>query len=358
MPGKFRPPPALLAFFLADGETKSEHASFSRLAFHRKIPANSRRQLLAEGETETEPLMLAAGTAGYIDELAEATNLARIGAVVTKSITDQPRRGNPTWRVVETTGGMLNAIGLANVGKDRFASEYAPRAHQTPCAVIGSIAGHSVAEYIAVAEMFDAVEAIPAVELNVSCPNVERGSAFGESPDCLEELVESVRLRLTRTKLIVKLPPVTVGVDSPDAGIVALARSAIDAGADALTIANTIPAMAIDVESRRPALANVVGGLSGPAVHPIAVRLVRAVYIGVARDASVPIIGAGGVLTWKDAAEFILAGASAVQMGTALFIDPRSPVRVAQGLERWFRRQGAENIHELVGAMREAEQSS
>lgn len=302
------------------------------------------------------PVLLAAGTAGYIDEMADALDLARVGGVVTKSITKEPRAGNETWRVVETPVGMLNAIGLANVGAERFASEYAPRAADAATTIVGSIAGHSHDDYLAVARLFDDIAAIPAVEINVSCPNVSGGGAFGESPAALRDLIADLRPALSHTKLLVKLPPITTG-DADISDIVALARAAIDAGADALTIANTVPAMAIDVNTRQPKLSNITGGLSGPAVHPITVRLIHLVYQNVAKDAGVPIVGAGGVMNWRDAAEFILAGASAIEMGTALFIDPRAPIGVVRGLRRWVRQQGVESISDLVGAVRLPERS-
>ncbi len=288
------------------------------------------------------PLLLAAGTAGYVDELTQAVDLSRVGGLVTKSITREQREGNPSWRVVETTGGMLNAVGLANVGAERFEREQAHKIADSPCAVFGSIAGSSIEDYIAVAEMFDRTEAIPAVELNVSCPNVHDGKQFGDDPVALKELVSAVRVALPSTKLIVKLPP---AINE----IVALSAAAIEAGADALTIANTIPAMAIDVDSRQPKLANVTGGLSGPAVHPVAVRLIHLAYTGCARDAGVPIIGVGGVTAWRDAAEFILAGASAFEVGTTLFADPRAPKRILGGLTKWAREQRVDSIGALVG---------
>jgi dihydroorotate dehydrogenase (NAD+) catalytic subunit len=301
-------------------------------------------QTALPGMSLRNPLILAAGTAGYVDELAGAVDLSRVGAVVTKSITREPREGNPSWRVVETTGGMLNAVGLANVGMERFEREQAPRIAGSPAVVIGSIAGSSVEEYVEVAAMFERLPAVPAVELNVSCPNVHDGKQFGDDPGALGELIGAVRGALPTTKLIVKLPPAIND-------IVALSAAAIAAGADALTIANTIPAMAIDVGSRKPKLANITGGLSGPAVHPVALRLVHLAYTGCARGAGVPIIGVGGVTTWRDAAEFILAGASAFEVGTALFADPRAPARILAGLSTWVRSQGAGSIGELVGAV-------
>jgi dihydroorotate dehydrogenase (NAD+) catalytic subunit len=335
------------------------------------------------------PVLLAAGTCGTLDELAGVLDLSRIGGLVTKSITRQPRDGNQTWRIIETRhGGMMNAIGLANPGIDAFEETYLPRAASLPCAVIASVAGYSVEDYVAVAATFDewshpchrlraqravgasdagntepasppetrtgtapsgqaggTTPSLSAIELNVSCPNVKAGCDFGSSPAALKEVVSEVRKVVTRATLIVKLSPWPTGL--PD-----IARAAIDAGADALTISNTMPAMAIDVQSRRPRLANITGGLSGPAIHPVVVKLIHEVYRSVARPANVPIIGAGGVLRWEDAAEFILAGATAIQMGTALFVDPRSPLAVAKGLESWVRKQGCASISELVGAVR------
>lgn len=296
------------------------------------------------------PVLLAAGTAGYIDELSDAVDLSRVGAVVTKSITPEPREGNPAWRILDADAGMLNAIGLANVGAEAFAREHAPRAASAPTTVIGSIAGGSIDGYAAVAAVFEAAGGIPAAEVNVSCPNVHAGCQFGDDPGLLGELVAALRPVLKTTKLFVKLPPALA--NTPGHAIVDLARAAVDAGADALTVANTYPAMDIDPVSRRPRLSNVTGGLSGPAIRPITLRLVHLVYQGVARDAGVPLVAAGGVFHWRHAAAYILAGASAVQMGTATFADPRSPRRVVRGLEKWTRAQGAASVADLVGAVR------
>lgn len=296
------------------------------------------------------PVILAAGTAGYVDEMADVLDLSRVGAVVTKSITAEPREGNPTWRITELgAGAMLNAIGLANVGIDRFIAQYADRVRNAPTTIVGSIAGASIDEYAQVAAGMVQIESLPAIELNVSCPNVHGGCEFAADAGALRELVTAVRQVIGGRKLFVKLSPIAVA--TPGASMVGIASAAVEAGAHALCIANTLPAMAIDVESRRPRLANVTGGLSGPAVHAIAVKLVHDVYRGIARDAGVPIIGIGGVLRWEDAAEFVLAGASAVEMGTALFADPRAPLRVISGLERWVRRQRAGAVSELVGAV-------
>jgi dihydroorotate dehydrogenase (NAD+) catalytic subunit len=296
------------------------------------------------------PVMLAAGTAGYVDEMAGAMDLSRLGGLVTKSITGDAREGNPTWRILECRTGMLNAIGLANVGAAGFEREHAPRVAGCPCAVVGSIAGASLEEYQAVGRVFAGIDAMPAVEVNVSCPNVHSGTQFGDDPDALRDLVVALRETLASKRLFVKLPPVTTG--APGVDIVGLATASLDAGADGLTIANTTPAMAIDVETREPRLANVTGGLSGPAVHPVVVRLIHVVHRAVAKERGAPIIGAGGVTTWEDAAEMILAGATAVQVGAATFADPRIPAKIARGLEKWVRRQGAGSISELVGAVR------
>lgn len=279
--------------------------------------------------------------------MADVLDLSRVGAVVTKSITRMPREGNQTWRILECRAGMLNAIGLANMGLDGFMRDLAPRVAALPTAVIGSIAGFSIEDYATVAAAFNTIDAMAAVELNVSCPNVHGGTEFGADPGALRELIRAVRETQDHKPLLVKLSPIAIG--TPGHTMVDIARAAVESGAQALCLANTTPAMAIDVRTRRPRLANVTGGLSGPAVHPIAVKLVHDVYRAVAKPAGIPIIGIGGVLVWEDAAEFILAGASAVEMGTALFADPRAPLRVAKGLARWVRGQGRAGIQDLVG---------
>lgn len=309
------------------------------------------------------PILLAAGTAGYLDEMADVLDLSKVGGVVTKSITREPREGNATWRILTTEhaggrgGAMLNAIGLANMGLDAFMRDLAPRVASARTTIIGSISGFSIDEYVEVARAFNSIAAMPAIELNVSCPNVKSGTEFASDVGMLRELVGAVRVATPRVKLFVKLSPVAMGQVSGGApgvaGIVSIARAAIESGADALCIANTVPAMAIDVRTRKPRLARGSGGLSGPAIHPIAVKLIRDAYLGVCRDANTPIVGIGGVLTWQDAAEFVLAGATAVAMGTALFIDPRSPAKVSKGLARWTHEQGRANISELVGQVLE-----
>lgn len=312
------------------------------------------------GLTLRNPVILAAGTAGYLDEFQDAVDLGKVGAVIGKSITRLPREGHETWRIIESDAGMLNAVGLANMGVEAWARDLAPtiatRAARIGMSPFGSISGFSIDEYVEVARVMDGVPGLGAIEINVSCPNVHTGTSFGESPELLRDLVGELRGVMTRTRMIVKISPLVFGP------LMEIARGAIEGrgvpggpngrpGADVLCVSNTMPAMAIDVETRKPRLSNVTGGLSGPAIHPIAVRLVHQVYTGVARDAGVPLIGLGGVLKWQHAAEFILAGATAVGMGTALFVDPRSPIKVAKGLAAWARRQGAGSVGEMVGKM-------
>ncbi|MFK7961315.1 MAG: dihydroorotate dehydrogenase [Phycisphaerales bacterium] len=303
-------------------------------------PAAARSPLAVDlcGVPLRGPLVAAAGTCGYVHEFDGVMDPRWLGAITTKSITRESRDGNAPWRILDTRAGMLNAIGLANVGLDAFLAD---KLRPADTVIIGSIAGHSMDDYVTVAAAFDARPELPLVELNVSCPNTATGRQFGSSPDALGELLAEVRPAVGSKPLIVKL--------SPEGDPVAMAAAAIEGGADALTLINTMPAMAIDVESRTPRLSRGAGGLSGPAIHPVAVRIVHAVHRTVAADAGVPIIGLGGVMDWRDAAELVLAGATAVGMGTVLFVDPRAPKAINRGLERWVRRQGATSIGELVG---------
>lgn len=294
------------------------------------------------------PVVLAAGTAGMLDEMADVINLANLGAVVAKSVTREPREGNAFPRITFTRGGMLNAIGLANPGLDAFVRDTAPKIASVPTTVIGSIAGDTIEDYVTIAQAMDAIEAVGLVELNVSCPNVHSGLEFGADPIALAELVGAVAESLNSTKLFVKLSPITVGTPNT---IVDLAKVAIDAGGNGITLTNTVPAMGIDVHTRKPILSNTTGGLSGPAIHPIVVRLVHLVHSQFAREAGIPIMAAGGVTRWEDAAEFILAGAIAVQIGAGNFADPRLSLKVTKGLNKWVGRMGCTNISELVGTV-------
>ena len=291
----------------------------------------------------SSPIVLAAGTCGYVDELSVALDLSTIGAVTTKSITPEARNGNSPMRVLDVKAGMINAVGLANMGVEAFVREKAAVIEGTPTVVIGSIAGFSIDDYVRVATCFAGLGSMPIIEMNVSCPNCNDGRLASSSPEVLAEHVRAVRSVITDQKLFVKLPP------STDA-LVPLAAAAIEAGADGLTMVNTLEVLSIDVRTRRSVLGRPRKGMSGPAIHPLAVRLVHDVYEAVAADAGVPIIGLGGVLDWEDAAEMILAGATAVGVGTGLFVDPASPRRITRGLDRWVRSQGCDSISELIGA--------
>ncbi len=292
----------------------------------------------------SNPTLTCSGTCGYAFEYADFMDLGRLGCFVTKSITREERLGNEPARIVETRGGMLNAIGLANVGLKRFLAEKVPQLKKMPCPVMVNVAGHSFDDYTETCAAMDSLDCVAAVELNVSCPNVKDGLTFGTHPGRLKELTTMVKAVLPHKPLAVKLSP---NVED----ITATARATIEGGADILSLVNTFTAMAIDVNKRRPRLANVTGGLSGPAIKPIALHLVSRVYRTVARHTRTPIIGMGGVQTWRDAAEFILAGASAVAIGTALFVDPATPNTICAGLNEYLTKQGVDRLSDLVGAL-------
>ncbi len=290
------------------------------------------------------PTLTCSGTCGYGFEYADFMDLSRLGAFVTKSITRELRVGNEPARIVEVRAGMLNAIGLANVGLDRFLKEKLPEIRKMPCPVIVNVAGHSFDDYVETCGAMSELDCIAAVELNVSCPNVKDGLTFGTHPGRLKELTAQVKQVLGAKPLIVKLSP---NVED----VTLTARAAIEGGAQMLSLVNTFTAMTIDVYKRRPRLANVTGGLSGPAIKPIALHMVSRVYRNVAKSAGIPIIGMGGVQTWQDAVEFLLAGASAVAIGTALFVDPATPNKICQGLRDYMQRMNIERISDLVGAL-------
>jgi dihydroorotate dehydrogenase (NAD+) catalytic subunit len=270
-------------------------------------------------------------------------DLSKLGAFVTKSITREERKGNEPTRIVETRAGMLNAIGLANVGLDRFLGEKLPLIRKMPCPVIVNVAGHSYDDYVETCAAMSGIDCLAAVELNVSCPNVKDGLTFGTNPGRLKELTRQVKAVLPSKPLIVKLSP---NVDD----IALTARAAIDGGAQILSLVNTFTAMTIDIHKRRPRLANVTGGLSGPAIKPIALHMVSRVWRSVARSAGVPIIGMGGIQNWQDAVEFILAGASAVAVGTALFVDPATPNRICDGVSSYLEKHEISRLSDLIGA--------
>jgi dihydroorotate dehydrogenase (NAD+) catalytic subunit len=292
----------------------------------------------------TNPTLTCSGTCGYAFEYADFMDLSRLGAFVTKSITREERPGNEPTRIVEVRAGMLNAIGLANVGLDRFLAEKVPQLRRMPCPVIVNVAGHSYDDYAETCAAMDGLDCVAGVELNVSCPNVKDGLTFGTNPARLRELTAMVKRVLPHKPLMVKLSP---NVED----ITVTARAAVEGGAEVLTLVNTFTAMAIDVHKRRPRLANVTGGLSGPAIKPIALHMVSRVYRQVARSAGVPIVGMGGVQFWQDAVEFILAGASAVAIGTALFVDPATPNKICEGLAEYLKKEKVERLSDLVGAL-------
>ncbi|GAB4296614.1 MAG: dihydroorotate dehydrogenase [Desulfuromonadia bacterium] len=286
------------------------------------------------------PVMTASGTFGYGQEFADYLELGKIGAFVTKGLSLRPKAGNPTPRIVETPGGMLNAIGLQNVGIDAFIAEKVPFLRTVDTPAIVNLYGNSLEEYGELAARIDAIPEVAGVEVNISCPNVKQGGiVFGTDPTAAREVVSLVR-RNTRKPLIVKLSPNVTD-------IVVMAHACVDAGADALSLINTLTGMAIDVKSRRPVLANVTGGLSGPAIKPVALRMVWQV----SRTVHVPVIGIGGIMNHLDAIEFILAGATAVQVGTANFIDPSAAATIADGIVGWMEDEGVADIHELIGAL-------
>jgi len=290
------------------------------------------------------PVLTASGTCGYGEEYAGIIDYAHLGGFITKSITLEPRLGNQPERVVEVHGGILNAIGLENVGLEQFIADKLPFARSMPTAVFANVAGHSIEDYVTVASALDAHDGLAGIELNVSCPNVADGLTFGTNPRLLRHLVERVRAVVSRGCLIVKLSPNVTDIADT-------ARAAIDGGADALSLVNTYVGMSIDIESRRPLLANVTGGLSGPAIRPLALHAVHRVYREVARDADIPIIGVGGIATARDAIEFLLAGATAVAVGTALFIDPTTPITIAGGIADYLDRHHLASAAELTGAL-------
>ncbi|XBH16252.1 dihydroorotate dehydrogenase [Telmatobacter sp. DSM 110680] len=289
----------------------------------------------------TNPVIAASGTFGYGIEFEEIVSLERIGAFVSKGISLEPMAGHPAPRILQTPAGMLNAIGLQNIGVEEFIEKKLPPLKRYPsCKVIVNVFGYTVSEYKQVVERLNDADGVAAYELNVSCPNVHAGGmAFGSDAGSLEYLVHEVK-NVSKRPLVVKLSP---NVTS----IAAMARVCATAGADAVSLVNTFLAMSIDVETRKPRLTNVTGGLSGPAIKPIALRMVYEA----AKAVNIPIVGLGGIVTPEDAVEFMLAGATAVQVGTASYADPRATERLAKGIESWCRSHHVERVASLTGAL-------
>ena len=288
----------------------------------------------------TNPIIAASGCFGYGVEYAHLVDLASLGGVAVKGLFLEPRDGHPPPRIVETPAGMLNAIGLQGIGVHRFVDEKLPALRDAGATVIVNICGSTVAEYAELARILSAAEGVAAIEINISCPNInEGGHTFGCSTSGVGDVVRAVRAA-TRLPIIPKLTPNVTD-------IALMARAAEDAGADAVSLVNTFLAMAIDVETRRPLLSNVVGGLSGPAIRPIAVRMVYECRAAI----SIPIIGMGGIANARDVAEFLIAGASAVQVGTANFEDPGIWPKLTKGLLEYLERHGCAGVSELVGTV-------
>jgi dihydroorotate dehydrogenase (NAD+) catalytic subunit len=291
------------------------------------------------------PVFTASGTCGYIDELSDFMNVDALGGFITKSISMAPRKGNGVPRIVETSSGMLNAIGLANIGLDRFLDEKIPLIEKYSVPVFVNLAGQTIDDYVAVTEKLAAYDVLAGFELNISCPNVKKGGiSFGTDPAAIKKITSEVKAVCGGKPLIVKLTPTVTDIS-------VTAAAAVEGGADALSLVNTFTAMVIDVNKRKPVLANRTGGLSGPAIKPIAVYLVNKVYNEVAKDAGVPIMGLGGIRTVNDILEFMIAGASVVSVGTASFTDPATCERLINGLARYCAENNISRICELTGTL-------
>ncbi|MBU6276832.1 MAG: dihydroorotate dehydrogenase [Planctomycetes bacterium] len=286
------------------------------------------------------PILVASGTFGYGRELAALVDQARLGGVIPKTITPLPRRGNAPWRTVETAAGLLNSIGLDNDGVEAFVARQLPWLAACGAPVIVSVAGATAGEFVALARRLDGVAGIAALELNISCPNVSHGVDLGTDPAACRAVVAGVR-EATSLPVLAKLTPNVTD-------IVAVARAARDGGADAVSLVNTLQGMAVDWRRRRPLLGNVVGGLSGPAIKPVALRCVHQVH----RAVGVPIVGIGGIMSIDDVMEFLVAGASAVQIGTANFADPTASIRLLDALPGALAELGARHVAEVVGSLR------
>ncbi len=300
-----------------------------------------RTEIKLKGLTLKNPVMTASGTFGYGEEYADFVNLADLGGIVVKGTTLNHREGNPYPRMAETPMGMLNCVGLQNKGIDYFINAIYPRIKDFDTNVIVNVSGSNIDDYVAAAAKINALEKIPAIELNVSCPNVKQGGmAFGVTCSGIEQVVGAVRDAYHK-HLIVKLSPNVTNIAE-------IAKAAEAAGADSVSLINTLLGMAIDAETRKPVLSMITGGLSGACVKPVALRMVWQV----AKAVNIPVIGLGGISSATDAIEFLLAGASAIEIGTANFIDPAISAKVAKGIVEYCERQGVEDVNELVGGLK------
>ncbi len=286
------------------------------------------------------PVLTASGTFGYGSEFQDFIELERLGGFVVKGTTLHPRQGNPYPRMAETSSGMLNAVGLQNVGVDAFIADIYPNIKQIDSNIIVNVSGSKIEDYVETARKINVLENIPAIELNISCPNVkEGGMAFGTSCSAAAEVIKAVR-KVYSKHLMVKLSPNVTSV----ADIAAVAEQE---GADSVSLINTLLGIAIDAKTRKPVLSTITGGLSGPAVKPVALRMVWQV----AQAVNIPVVGMGGIMTAEDAVEFLLAGASAVQIGTANFIDPAITMKIVDGIENYMLVHGFDDVNELIGGM-------
>ena len=286
------------------------------------------------------PVLLASGTCNYGHELQSITDLSQLGGIVTKTITPLPRAGNRPQRIVETPAGMLNSIGLQNPGLEDFIEDKWPFLESLDTQIVVNIAGHTVEEFANMTARLQELQGIAALEVNISCPNVKAGGAnFANSPSASAEVIGAVR-RATQHPVIAKLSPNVTDIAE-------IARAAEDAGADALSLINTLVGMSIDVRNRRPLLGNITGGLSGPAIKPVALAMIWKV----AQAVRIPLIGLGGICTAQDAVEFIIAGASAVQVGTASFVNPNAGVEIVEGIRRYGDECGIQEVSQLIGSL-------
>jgi dihydroorotate dehydrogenase (NAD+) catalytic subunit len=287
------------------------------------------------------PVMVASGTFGYGREFASLVDLNQLGAIVVKGLSLKSVPGNPPPRIVETPCGMLNAIGLANIGIREFIEERLPWLRSLDTEVIVNIYGHSIEEYGELANAFKGVEGVSALEVNISCPNVERGGmAFGKDPDVSARVTEKA-VKNGDKPVIVKLTPNVTDIR-------VIAKAVEDAGADAISLINTLTGMSIDIETKRPRLANVYGGLSGPAIRPVALYQVWQAV----NTVKIPVIGIGGIMSYSDALEFIIAGAAAVQVGTANFVNPSASLEIMEGIRKYCLEKGIDNINDIIGSLK------
>ena len=286
------------------------------------------------------PVMTASGTFGYGTEYADFMDISRLGAIIVKGTTLNPRQGNPYPRMAETPSGMLNAVGLQNKGVDYFVDHIYPEVRKIQTIIIVNVSGSCIDDYVQTAGIINTLDDIPAIELNISCPNVKQGGmAFGVKPESAAQVVEAVRKAYDKT-LIVKLSPNVTDITE-------IARAVEGAGADSVSLINTMLGMAIDAEKRKPILSTVTGGMSGPAVKPVALRMVWQT----AKAVKIPVIGLGGICSATDAVEFLLAGASAIQIGTANFIDPSISEKVIDGIQDYLERHGFTSVQDIIGAL-------